>query len=40
MWPRSLFKAFEVYKTQSPNLTLGRSEALCGLCDGAARLAN
>ena len=37
----SLFNAFtEVYKTQSPMLTLARSEALHGLCDGAVGLAN
>ena len=44
MWPRnlwSLFNAFtEVYKTQSQNLTLARSEALHDLCDGAVGLAN
>ena len=40
--PWSLFNSFtEVYKSQSPNmLTLARSEALHGLCDGAAGLAN
>lgn len=37
----SLFNAFtEVYKTQNPNLTLARSEALHGLCDGVVGLAN
>jgi hypothetical protein len=35
----SLFNAFtEVYKSQSPNLTLGRSEALHGLCNGVVGL--
>jgi hypothetical protein len=37
----SLFNAFtEVYKGQNPNLTLARSEALHGLCDGVVGLAN
>ena len=35
----SLFNTFtEVYKSQSPNLTLARSKALHGLCDGAVGL--
>lgn len=37
----SLFNAFtEVYKGQNPNLTLNRSEALHGLCDGVVGLVN
>ena len=37
----SLFNGFtEVYKGQSPNLTLSRSEALHGLCDGMVGLLN
>jgi hypothetical protein len=37
----SLFNAFtEIYKGQNPNLTLARSEALHGLCDGVVGLAN
>lgn len=37
----SLFNAFtEVYKGQNPNLTMNRSEALHGLCDGVVGLAN
>lgn len=37
----SLFNAFtETYKGQNPNLTLVRSEALHGLCDGIVGLAN
>jgi len=35
----SLFNAFtEIYKGQNPNLTLARSEALHGLCDGVVGL--
>ena len=37
--PPSLFNAItEVYKSQSPMLTLARSEALHDLCDGAAEV--
>ena len=37
----SLFNAFtEVYKAQNPILTLPRSQALHGLCDGVVGLAN
>ncbi len=37
----SLFNAFtEAYKGQNPNITLNRSEALHGLCDGIVGLAN
>jgi hypothetical protein len=37
----SLFNAFtEVYKAQNPSLTIHRSEALHGLCDGVVGLAN
>ena len=40
--PRNLWSWFnahtEVYKSQSPMLTLARSEALHGLCDGAVGL--
>ncbi|MGJ8644706.1 MAG: DUF932 domain-containing protein [Luteolibacter sp.] len=37
----SLFNAFtEVYKGQNPSLTMTRSEALHGLCDGVVGLAN
>jgi hypothetical protein len=37
----SLFNAFtEAYKGQSPAITMNRSEALHGLCDGVVWLAN
>ena len=37
----SLFNAFtEVYKSQNPNTTMRRSEALHGLCDGVVGLVN
>ena len=42
--PRTLWSLFnavtEVYKTQNPNLTLPRSEALHGLCDGVVGFVN
>lgn len=42
--PRNLWRLFnaftEVYKGQNPNLTLSRSEALQGLCDGVVGLVN